>query len=569
VIIAVQWLCLYVPGWVVPGTRTQLNFMQWGALGGAAAVAAWWLLASRVRWTDRLLVVLFLAAASTAAYPLYDQRFTYRLYGPIMRALPLTTTAWALWLLVTPGLWWPARRVGILASISLALGYCTLLRFDGGDGSFNAAVSWRWSATPEERLLAAPPARQAVVPAGEAPPELRPGDWPGFRGPNRDSRLTGVRIATDWEKHAPRELWRHRVGPGWGSFTVIGNWLYTQEQRGANETVVCYDATTGEERWAHSDAVRFDEVVAGPGPRATPTFHQGKLYTLGAGGTLNCLDAATGALNWSRNILADSGRARPPEWGFSSSPLVARGVVTVFAGGPGNKGMLGYDAVLGKPVWSAAVGRESYSSPQLAFTGAVEQVLIATSGGLTALEPVGGKVIWQHDWPLDRAFRIAQPAAVGDSDLLVGTPQEGLRRLRLVYVEGQWSQQTVWETKAIKPYYNDLVVYRDHLYGIDTNFLTCISLHDGKRRWRQRGYGNGRVLLLADQGRLLIQAEYGEVALVEANPDQHNELARFQAITGKTWNHPVVAHARLFVRNGEEAACYQLTAGDGRNAAGE
>jgi outer membrane protein assembly factor BamB len=536
--------------------------MQWGALGGTAAVLAWWLFASRGRWTDRLLVLLFLGASSVATYPLYHTKFTYRLYGPIMRGLPLATTAWVLWLLVTPGLRWPVRRAGILAAIVLALGYCTLLRFDGADGSFTPAVSWRWSPTAEDLFLAELPARKAAVQEGEPPPVLQPGDWPGFRGPNRDGLRTDVRIATDWKQHAPRELWRHRVGPGWSSFTVVGNRLYTQEQRGAMEAVVCYDATTGEERWSHTNVVRFDEAVAGPGPRATPTFYQCKLYTLGANGNLDCLDAATGAVGWSRDILADSGRSKPPEWGFASSPLVVQDVVTVFAGGPGGKGVLGYHASSGELAWSAGDGRESYCSPHPAHLGDVAQVVIATDQGLTAFEPAGGKVLWQHDWPAERAFRVAQPTPVGAADLLVGTPMLGARRVHVTREGESWGEQQVWQTKAIKPYYNDLVVHKDHLYGFDGSFLTCVSLEDGQGRWRARGYGNGQVLLLADQGLLLILSEKGEVALVEANPERHQELARFAAIEGKTWNHPVVAHGKLFVRNGEEAACYQL-AGDG------
>src|SRR5262249_19075967 len=159
-------------------------------------------------------------------------------------------------------------------------------------------------------------------------------------------------------------VWRHRVGPGWSSFAVVGNRLYTQEQRGQDEAVVCYDADTGNELWVHRDAARFSEVVAGPGPRATPTFHQGQLYAQGAAGRLKCLDAATGRVLWSRAVIADSG-AKLPQWGFAASPLVVRGVVTVFAGAPGGKSVLGYNAASGELAWSAGEGQFSYCSTQL------------------------------------------------------------------------------------------------------------------------------------------------------------------------------------------------------------
>jgi outer membrane protein assembly factor BamB len=155
---------------------------------------------------------------------------------------------------------------------------------------------------------------------------------------------------------------------------------------------------------------------------------------------------------------------------------------------------------------------------------------------------------------------VVQPTLLGDADLLLGTGfQYGTRRVHVSRDGDGWQAQEVWTSRAINPYYNDLVVHRGHLYGFDGSFFTCVNLEDGKKKWRERGYGNGQVLLLADQDLLLILSERGEVALVDASPDGHKERGRFQAIEGKTWNHPVVAHGKLFVRNSEEAACYQLS----------
>jgi outer membrane protein assembly factor BamB len=159
--------------------------------------------------------------------------------------------------------------------------------------------------------------------------------------------------------------------------------------------------------------------------------------------------------------------------------------------------------------------------------------------------------------------RVVQPAQVGESDFLLGTGfGVGTRRVQVRRDGDAWATHEAWTTRAIKPYYNDLVVHQGHLYGFDHNILTCVSLADGKGKWRARGYGNGQVLLLADQDLLLVQAESGEVALVDASPDEHRERARFQAIEGKTWNHPVVVPGKLFVRNGQEAACYELVSGE-------
>jgi outer membrane protein assembly factor BamB len=561
-IVALMWTVMYGPGFVpsLQGTRAQVNALLWGAMAGSACVALWWVFASRVSWTDRLLVLLFFGVSALAVRPLADPSFFYMNYGPIVRGLPLATTALVLWLLVTPWLAWPARRLGTALAILLAWGYCDLVRLDGVWGDFNAQVSWRWEQTDEQRYLAELGKREsAATTVVDKKVVLRPGDWPGFRGPNRDSRISGVRIATDWQAHPPKLLWKQRIGPGWSSFAVIGDRAYTQEQRGDNEAVVCYDANTGAELWAHVDATRFYEEIGGAGPRSTPTFADGWLYTFGANGKLNCLDPATGQARWSRDVAAEAS-AKVPKWGFSSSPLVTQGLVSVFAGGPGGKSVLAYSASSGEPAWAAGDGTDGYSSPHLEHLNGVDQVVMASDKGLTAFEPSGGKVLWQHGWLVDGqpVPRVAQPIPVGDSDVLVGTQMTGVRRVHVTREGDSWGENQRWESKAIRPYYNDLVVYKDHIYGFDNNFFTCVDLEDGKGKWRARGYGNGQVLLLADQGLLLISTEKGEVVLVEATPERHKEIAKFKAIDGKTWNHPVLAHGKLFIRNGEEAACFQL-----------
>ena len=183
----------------------------------------------------------------------------------IVYALPVVLTVWVLWLVVTPFLSWSVVRLGLPASCFFCVGRAFLcLRFDGLDGSLQGTMSLRWES--EGRGQVPGRAGKHRDDEGAAVVKLQPGDWPGFRGPNRDNRLTGVRIATDWQKHPPRLLWKHRIGPGWSSFAVVGDWLYTQEQRGQEEMVVCYDAATGEQSWEHGDAVRFDEAVARPRP---------------------------------------------------------------------------------------------------------------------------------------------------------------------------------------------------------------------------------------------------------------------------------------------------------------
>ena len=573
-LLAVLWLARL---WASVGEFAMYKFfvgMLIVPLVVLAGLLLWWLLASRLCWPDRLLVAGTFLAVTAGTLVAADASF--RSLAIVIYALPIVVSAWVGWLVISAVLPWPVRRAGLLLIFVAAGVSCSLLRIDGMSGSFVASFNWRWTATPEQKLLAELKTRPAqpsdarpVPPQGGAPLREQPGDWPGFRGPRRDSRLSGVRIKTDWRQSPPQELWRHRIGPGWSSFAVVGDRLFTQEQRGDDEYVVCYDAAQGTEVWAHRDATRFSEMVSGPGPRATPTFHAGRLYSFGANGCLNCLDAAGGRPLWSHDVAAEFKQAESekdiPQWGFATSPLVTHGVVVVFAGARNGKTVVAYKEETGDLAWTASVGPVpervalSYSSPHLATVSGVEQILFATDAGLSGFEPLGGKELWHYSWPVAKTARIVQPAIVGEADVLIGTGLgNGTRRIHVACKGEEWLAEEQWTSRKIRPYFNDFVVFNDYLYGFDGNRFVCVGLKDGSETWRTGGYGNVQVLLLADQALLLILSEEGEVAIVSARPEEHEQRCKFKAIEGKTWNHPVIAHDKLFVRNSEEIACFRL-----------
>jgi len=608
-IVILQWLLAFGVPLVAPDAEVfslpvGLLAVLGGVLGGLAIVL-WWLLFSRALWSERVGAIILMIVAVAATKLIVHESIAGAGMGMLLyiSSIPYMSLALVAWALATRRLTDGARRVSLVAAIVLACAPWTLLR-TAGVGGAGSEFHWRWTPTPEQRLLAqandgpldpargepkalSPSAAPAEVlkepvaakpvdkpldsarggpaalpevaatakiePAAPAAAEMR-AEWPGFRGPERDGIVRGVRIKTDWSTSPPVQMWRRPIGPGWSSFAVSGDRLYTQEQRGDDEIVACYKVSTGAPVWRHRDAARFWESNAGAGPRGTPTLSHGRVYAFGATGILSALDAATGRLVWSRNVAADASR-KVPDWGFASSPLVVDDVVIVAAAGT----LVGYDRATGNQRWSGPRHGGSYSSPHRATIDGVVQVVLLGGPGAISVAPATGSVLWEYAW---EPGAIVQPALTADGDILINaiamTGGLGTRRLAVTHGSQGWSVAERWTSNGLKPYFNDFVVHKGHAFGFDGSILACIDLEDGTRKWKGGRYGNGQLVLLADQDQLLVLSEEGELALVSATPDKFTEVARFPVLDAKTWNHPVLVGDVLLVRNGEEMAAFRL-----------
>ena len=476
---------------------------------------------------------------------------------------PMVASLIVAWLLVAKRYRFSSARIGLAVVVTLGWSYLLLVRFDSADSTLKTKSHWRWTPTPEEQFLAQSHAgpSTALTPRanGLALASSAAGDWTDFRGPNRDGVILGSSIATNWAEHPPARIWKRSVGPAWSSLLVVSNHVYTQEQRGEKETVVCYDAQSGDQTWIHEDNARFDEAVSGAGPRATPTFANGRLFTLGGTGLLNCLDAETGQLVWTQDIKAAS-QANVPMWGFASSPLVSGEVVVVYAGGEADKGLLAYKIQSGELKWAAGAGASSYSSPQLTSLAGVPQCLMLHDGGLTAVDVATGKELWKTGVVMKGAPRSGQPRLIEGNQLLVAALGGVGCSLVEISKNGEpWTVINKWESKDLKPEFPDFVVQNGYAYGFDLAMFCCLRVADGKRAWKEGRYGRGQVMLLRDQSALLVLSESGELILLAADASAHRELGRFQALDSKTWNHPVVRGDRVYLRNAEEMACYSIS----------
>ena len=584
-IVVILWLTRLTLPALGLGAGTEFMVRILGGFAGALAVLIWWGFFSRAPWSERLGVFIALIVAIAATAVVGDPSMIVWLlwYGAPVLSLALVAGA------VVARLRADRFRPQLMAvAIVLTCAATMPFRIEGVAGHGVAAFAWRWTETAEQRLLARvnEPAdatlRERLVTAPVAPAPDTPADapatnaadaatspsdeaapiasadaavrWAGFRGAGRNGIVRGVRIDTDWSTAPPILKWRRPIGPGWASFAVKGDVLFTQEQRGAEEIVSAYRVSTGDPVWRHRDRGRLADPMGGPGPRSTPTLDADRLYTFGSTGILNALDASTGAVAWSRNAATEL-RVTIPTWGFSSSPLIVDDLVIVAVGGT----LAAYTLATGEPRWTGPAGGDSYSSPQLETLDGVPQIILASAAGTTGVTPSSGKALWTHAWDSRLPIMpIVQPAWLGDGTVLIGESSLGVRRLAPARRGTEWTVDERWLSNRLKPYFNDFVVHRGHAYGFDGAILAAIDLADGTRAWKGGRYGQGQLVLLPDQDLLLVLSEDGELALVKAAPEGYTEVARVPALTGKTWNHPVLVGDVLLVRNGEEMAAFQL-----------
>lgn len=397
----------------------------------------------------------------------------------------------------------------------------------------------------------------AAAPAETAAAHATRNYWTNFRGPNRDGRYDEMPVLTQWPAGGLSPLWKQPIGLGWASFVVADGRAYTIEQRRRQEVVAAYDVSNGREVWTQGWDAEYADTT-GDGPRATPTWDDGRIYALGATGELRCLDAKTGGVVWGKNILSDND-ASNLSWAMAASPLIVDDKVIVLPGGNANKSVVAYNKMTGAPVWKSQSDPQAYVSPMLVTLAGRRQIIVVSSSRILGLVPEDGSLLWSYIWNTDMGINVSQPIMVDNNRFFISAGYG--KGAALVEVTGSgknFSARAVWENINMKNKFNSSVLHEGYIYGLDEGILTCLDVKTGDRKWKGGRYGYGQVLLAS--GHLIVSSDSGELALVKASPEQYTEVARFSALEGKTWNYPAIAGGRLLVRNSNQMAAYNIAA---------
>jgi outer membrane protein assembly factor BamB len=388
--------------------------------------------------------------------------------------------------------------------------------------------------------------------------------WSGWFGPRRDGTTSAPNLLVDWPSGGPKSLWSGPIGEGYSSFAVVDGAAYSMlSTTDGKEAVVCWDTANGKERWRH-------EYSPGPtfqygGPRATPTLSGNRLFILSSSGVLMCLDTSNGKVIWERDLLQLIGAA-PPRWGFACSPLVEGDRVFVAAGGSDNRCLAAFDKE-GKQLWTSQNDPAGYSSPIAVTINKVRQIVFFTGRRLLGVTPEEGKLLWEFPWQTDFEVNAATPLVIRGRNaktkeeltyLFISSGYgKGCALVKIITEGGGFRANPVYASNELCCHFASPVRHREHVYGLDEKRdLTCLSLRTGKVAWRRRGFQKGSLIRVDD--RLIVLGENGNLALLEANPNDYVELARARPFRDRCWTLPVLAGGRLFLRDQKKVLCLNL-----------
>jgi outer membrane protein assembly factor BamB len=373
-------------------------------------------------------------------------------------------------------------------------------------------------------------------------------DWPQWRGPNRDGKVTGFTAPETWPE-ALTQQWRTTVGSGDATPALVGGKLYVFARQGDDEVTLCLDASDGKELWRDEYAAQAVTGAASrhPGPRGSPAVAEGKVVTLGVGGVLSCLDATSGKVLWRKDPFPKV----VPRFFTSVSPIIVDGVAVAHLGGQGNGAILAYDLDSGDEKWRWDAEGPEYASPVLLTVDGTKQIVTLTEKSIVGVALADGKLLWQLPFvPQRRAYNAATPIVDGQTVIYTGAGR-GTKAVKIERQADGFTAKELWSSPDPAPQYNTPVLKDGLLFGFSAGGnLYCINAESGQTAWVDTAKQDGGFAAVLDVGACLVALpSTSELIAFKPAGGQYEELARIKVADSATYAHPVIAGKRIFVKD--------------------
>jgi len=383
-------------------------------------------------------------------------------------------------------------------------------------------------------------------------------DWPQWRGPNRDGKVSGFTAPQEWPKEFTQE-WKVTVGAGDATPALVGNKLYVFTRQGEDEVILCLNAHSGKELWKSKYAAQAVTGAAArhPGPRSSPAVADGKVVTIGVGGVLSCLDAATGKVVWRKDPFPKV----VPRFFTSMSPIIVDGMVIAHLGGQGNGAIIAYDLATGNEKWRWSGEGPEYASPALLTVGGTKQIVTLAEKSIVGIGVADGKLLWQLPFaPSGRAYNAATPIVDGQTVIYTGAGR-GAKAVRIEKQGDGFAAKELWSNPELAPQFNTPVLKDGLLFGLtDRSNLYCINAQTGQTAWidaSPRG-SRGFAAIISAGSCLVVLANDSELIVYKPSGKEYSEITRYKVAETPTYAHPVISGNRVFVKDQESVTLWTI-----------
>jgi outer membrane protein assembly factor BamB len=369
-------------------------------------------------------------------------------------------------------------------------------------------------------------------------------DWPQWRGPHRDGSLSSAAAPAAWPERLKLK-WKLTVGEGHASPILAGDRIFIFTRQQGKEAASSIDPATGKIVWQQTYAAPYTMNPAaawhGEGPKSTPLFNEGKLYTFGISGILTCWDAATGAVRW-RKDFSKQYKATWPLFGTAMSPVADRGLLIAHVGGPDDGALTAFDAQTGVEKWRWTGDGPAYASPIIAELGGVRQVVTETQQNLVSVAAATGQLLWKIPFTTDYVQNIPTPLLFRDLVIFSGLAN-GIFAIRATAKDGKWSTESVWRNDGVALYMSSPVLSGDLMFGFShykKGAFFCIDARTGATQWNSPPRQGENAAVLVSGGNLILLRDEGELIIAKASGKAFEPLRRYAVADSPTWAHPLV-----------------------------